>query len=232
MAATLHPLPRFVSAEAAPPDPILNPARVRLAEAIAVLDRARAEVELAAEPVHRLTSVVDEHALLMAQLHELQDRDAGLTGRWIAGGRVGADPGDAVDTRALTDQIAAMQLELAAARRTLPDAEQQHRGAIERLGAAATARDAALDEVAVAVANDVAAEFTEALNQALTIEARLLSLHNALLERARTIRSAGAAAEQIAVMIRAAKRGAGVPRAPEVGRQLLDALASDPQARL
>jgi hypothetical protein len=47
---------------------MLNPARVRLAEAIAALDRARAEVELAAEPVRRLSDVIAEYDRLEAQV--------------------------------------------------------------------------------------------------------------------------------------------------------------------
>ena len=68
-------------------------------------------------------------------------------------------------------------------------------------------RDVALDEVAVLVANAVAGEVTLSLNDALTIEAKLLGLHSALLQRARdgTNSSGGHAAERIAVMIRAAK---------------------------
>ena len=62
-----------------------------------------------------------------AQLRELVDRDQAATGAWIAGGRQGADPGDAADTPSLVDRVAAMQPELAAARRTLPAAEQRHR---------------------------------------------------------------------------------------------------------
>ena len=117
-----------------------NPARVHLAGAIAALDRARGAVELAAEPVRRLTDVIAEHDRLAAQLHELIDRDQTATGAWLAGGRVGADPVDAADTRALGERIAAMQPELAAAKRILPEKEAAHRAAIERLRDAAAAR--------------------------------------------------------------------------------------------
>ena len=51
--ATLHSFQLLV--EGAPPDPLLNPTRQRLAEAIAALERARAEVKLSAEPVRRLS---------------------------------------------------------------------------------------------------------------------------------------------------------------------------------
>jgi predicted DNA-binding WGR domain protein len=156
VAAELHPFPRVVEAL---PDPVACPVRQRLAEAIAAFDRARGAVELAAEPVRRLSDVIAEHDRLAAQLRELVDRDQAATGAWIAGGRQGADPGDAADTPSLVDRVAAMQPELAAARRTLPAAEQRHRAAIERLGAAAADRDVALGAVAVTVADDVAGEW-------------------------------------------------------------------------
>jgi hypothetical protein len=126
-----------------------NPARQRLAATIAALDRARAEVELAAQPVRRLSDVIAEHDRLATQLREPIDRDRAATGAWLASGRVGADPGcDAADTRALSGQVAALPPELAAAQRTLPETEQQHQAAIERLGVAAADRQVALGEVA------------------------------------------------------------------------------------
>jgi hypothetical protein len=230
--ATLHPLPLYVRAEAAL-DP-LEPTRQRLAEAITALEHAHGAVELAAEPVHHLTEILTEHDRLQGQLHELVDRDEKLTGEWLAGGRIGPHPGAAADTQQLHDQIVRMGAEVAAARRTLPVKEQLHRAAIERLGEATAARDAALDEVACVVADAVAGRLTEALNQSLTIEAQLLCVHHALLERARdrTNSGAGHAAERIAVMIRAAKRNAGVPHNSESGRWLLQALATNPKATL
>ena len=232
--AEFHPFFPRVVPDAPPPNPTLNPARVHLAEAIAALDRARGAVELAAAPVHRLTDVIVEGDQLTTQLRELVDRDQRATGEWLASGRVGPEPGDAADTRALRARLDAMQPELAAAQRSLPEKEALHRAAIERLGEAAAARAAALDEVAVVVANGVAGELTAAINEALTIEAKLLSVHQALLERARdsTNNSAAHAAERIAVVIRAAKRSAAVPHDAESGRRLLAALCEDPEARL
>jgi hypothetical protein len=163
----------------------------------------------------------------------LAERDEKLTGEWLAGGRIGADPGAAADTRLLHDQIAHMAAEVTAARPTLPEKEQQHRPAIGRLGEAAALRDMALDEVAVVAADEVAGALTGALNDALRVEARLLGLHHALLERVRGgDSSAGHAAERIAVMIRAGKRNAGVPHDAESGRRLLAALCEDPGAKL
>lgn len=229
VAAALFPFPRTIDA---PPDPMLNPARVRLVEAITALDRARAEVELAAEPVRRLSDVVTEYDRMEAQVRELEDRDASAMGAWIAAGCQGPAPDD-TDAKSLTARLVALRPALAAARRTLPEKEAQHGAAIQRLGAAVADREVALDEVAILAADEVAGELTAALNQALIIEARLIGLHNALLERARGgDSSAGHAAERIAVMIRAAKRNAGVPHNAESGRRLLAALADDPGAKL
>jgi hypothetical protein len=107
--ATLHSLP--VAREAAP-DP-LTPARHRLRQTIAAVDRVSRETNAAAE-----------------QLHRLYQRDQAARGEWIASGRVGPDPGDAADTRSLNARIVAMQDEFAAAKATLPAKEQVHRDAV------------------------------------------------------------------------------------------------------
>ena len=85
--ATFHTLP--LAARDAAPDP-LTPARHRLRQAIAPVDRARRETEPAAEQIHRLTAVVAEHDRLQAQLRELYTRDQAARGEWIAGGRIQA----------------------------------------------------------------------------------------------------------------------------------------------
>jgi hypothetical protein len=53
--ATLHTLP--IAARDAGPDP-LTPARHRLRQTIAAVDRARRDTEAAAEQLHRLTDVI------------------------------------------------------------------------------------------------------------------------------------------------------------------------------
>ena len=91
----------------------------------------------------------DEHSRLQAELHELYVRDEQRRGEWIAGGRVGLDPGEAADTRALNAKINGMADELAAARRVLPAKEALHRDAITKLQTAQTERAAAVADVAV-----------------------------------------------------------------------------------
>jgi hypothetical protein len=114
--------------------------------------------------------VIGEHDRLQAQRHELMSRDQAARGEWIAGGRVGADPGDAADTRSLNARIVAMQDELAAAKATLPAKEQVHRDAVSRLQAAQAERTSAVVEVAVEICSELAGEVTGHLNTALTVE--------------------------------------------------------------
>jgi hypothetical protein len=60
--AEFHSLPRSVDRDL--PDP-LTPARHRLRQAIAVVDRARRETEASAERVNRLSDVISEHGRLV-----------------------------------------------------------------------------------------------------------------------------------------------------------------------
>jgi hypothetical protein len=62
--ATLYTLPFAAARDAAPdPDP-LTPARHRLRQAIAGVDRASRETEAAAEQTHRLTNPTERHLRL------------------------------------------------------------------------------------------------------------------------------------------------------------------------
>jgi hypothetical protein len=87
--ATLHSLPLL---ERVASDP-LTPARHRLRQTIAAVDRVSRETEAAAQQQHRLIDVIGEHDRLQAQLHELMSRDQAARGEWIAAGRIGREPG-------------------------------------------------------------------------------------------------------------------------------------------
>ena len=227
--ATFHTLP--LAARDAAPDS-LTPARHRLRQTIAAVDRTRRDTEAAAEQLHRLTDVVSAHDQLHAQLHELMSRDQAARGEWIAGGRIGRDPGDAADTRALNNKILGMQDELAAAKATLPAKEKIHRDAVSRLQATQAERGAAIAEVAVELCADLASELTGHLNTALTVEAEIRSVLAAISERTSRGEGMGTTAERIAAIIRKARGEAGVPRDDESGRRLLDSLCNDPGAKL
>jgi len=196
-----------------------------LRQAIARCDRARLEAEASAERVNRLSDVIGEHGRLQAQLNELYQRDQAARGEWIAGGRLGRDPGNAADTRALNDCIVAMQDELVAAQATLPGKESAHRETVARLQAAETERAAAIAEVAVEICGELARDLTVAVNSALGIEATIRSVMAALEHHPGTV-------ERIASIIRGARQDAGVPRDNDSGRRLLAALATDPGAKL
>ena len=110
----------------------------------------------------------------------------------------------------------------------LPAARTAQEAAADRVRLAAGERDGALYAVAVEAAALAAGEFTETLNRALMVEARIHSLREALSARA----SGLAASEKINGAIRQARATAGVPRNSDAGRKLLDALAGDPAAIL
>jgi hypothetical protein len=228
--ATFHTLP--LAARDAAPDP-LTPARHRLRQAIAAVDRARRETEAAAEQIHRLTAVVAEHDRLQAQMRELYTRDQAARGEWIAGGRIRADPGNAADTRSQNDRIVAMGDELAAAKATLPEKEEAHRAAVSRLQTAQAERGSAIAEVAIEVCAELAGELTGHLNTALAVEAQIRSVLEALSQRAdRGEPGIASATERLVSIIRQARERAGVPRDTQSGPRLLDALAGDPEATL
>ena len=232
--ADLHTLPCLPwRTKAAPQPDELTPGRHRLRQTIALVDRARRDTEAAAEQLHRLTDVIGEDDRLQARLLELMSRDQAARGEWIAGGRIGRDPGDAADTRALNNKILAMGDEVAAAKATLPAKEQVHRDAVSRLVAAQAERGAAIAVVAVELCAELASELTTLLNTALTVEATIRSVLDAISESAsRGEPGMGGAAERVTSIIRRAREEAGVPRDDKSGRRLLDALCNDPGAKL
>ena len=76
--AEFHSLPRSVDGDL--PDP-LTPARHRLRQAIAVVDRARRQTEASAERVNRLSDVISEHRRLV--LGALSRRCGNPQSRWL-----------------------------------------------------------------------------------------------------------------------------------------------------
>ena len=229
--AELHALP-WRNKQGPQPDE-LSPARHRLRQSIAAVDRARRDTEATAAQLNRLTDVIAEHDRLQAQLRELYQRDQAARGEWIAGGRVGRDSGDAEDTRVVNNQIVAMGEELAAAQAVLAAKEELHRAAVARLQAASGERAAAVAEVAVEICEALARQLTEKINISLAIEAQIRSVSASLVARGNAgDNAAGHAAEKITTIIASAKRAAGAKHDLESGQKLLEALAGDPTARL
>jgi hypothetical protein len=231
--AELFPLPLTRTASAPEPADPLTPARHQLRQTIARCDRARREAEDAATAVGRLNDIVIEYDQLSADLRELCARDERQHGEWIAAGRLGLPPSEGRDRQLVACRLAGLVEELAAARRTLPSKEEAHRDAILTLQAVQTERAAAVAAVAIEVCEAEGHELTAAINRVLGIEARLLSLRNALNAKGNAgDAEAGHAAEKITAMITATKRGAGVPHDATSGQALIEALATDPEAKL
>jgi hypothetical protein len=206
----------------------LSPARDQLRAAIAALALAQRDLEGATAPVRRLDSVLAEAERLNRELACSRDEDEAALGRWIALGGVGDRPQPCATTVATDVSLGELVPEIRAVASALPAARAAQEAAAERVRLAAAERDAALHAVTVEAATFAAGELTEALNRALTIEAKILSLREALSAQTNGL----AAAEKINAAFRQAKAAAGVPRNADVGRRLLDLLSHDSTAAL
>jgi hypothetical protein len=207
-----------------PPTPdSLLPARARLREAITARVEAHREGQTAAEPIHRLDAVGSESERLTAELAQLRAADEAELGRWLASGS-GPRPQPSAATIITEQRLVELAPDLRAATTALPGARAVHQAVMERANAAAIEHGLALSAVALEAAEPGAGELTTALNGALALEARLLSLREEL--RAHPDNGRGAAADKIDALIRTAKASAGVPRNSEAGRRLLEALSA------
>jgi hypothetical protein len=205
-----------------------SPARDRLHTAIAAVALAQRDLEDATAPVRRLDSVLAEAERLNRELACSRDECEAALGRWIAQGGAGDRPQPSATTVAADASLGELAPEVRAVASTLPAARAAQEAAAERVRLAAAERDAALHAVAVEAATFAAGEITEALNRALTAEAKILSLREALSAQTNGL----AAAEKINAALRHAKAAAGVPRNADIGRRLLDRLSHDSTAAL
>ena len=200
-----------------------SPARDRLRATIAELAGAQCDLEDATAPVRRLDAVLAEAERLNRELASSRGQDETELGRWIARGGVGDRPQPSATTVAADASLGELASEVRAVASALPAARAAQEVAAERVRLAAAERDAALHAVTVEAATFAASELTEALNRALTIEARIISLREALGAQTNGL----AAAEKINAALKQAKAAAGVPRNADVGRRLLDLLSHD-----
>ncbi len=205
-----------------------SPARDRLRAAIAAVALAQRDLEDATAPVRRLDAVLAEAERLDRELGCSKGKDEAELGRWIAQGGVGDRPQPSATTVAADASLGGLAPEVRAVAAALPAARAAQEAAAERVRLAAAERDAALHAVTVEAATFATGELTEALNRALTVEAKILSLREALSAQTNGL----AAAEKVTAALRQAKAAAGVPRNADVGRRLLDLLSHDSTAAL
>jgi hypothetical protein len=215
------------SADANPPL-APSPARDRLRAAIAALALAQRDLADATAPVRRLDAVLAEAERLDRELGCSKGKDDAELGRWIAKGGFGGRPQPSATTVVADASLGELASEIRAVASALPAARAAQEAAAERVRLAAAERDAAWHAVTVEAATFAAGELTEALNRALTVEAKILSLREALTAQTNGL----AAAEKINAALRQAKAAAGVPRNADVGLRLLDLLTHDPTAVL
>jgi hypothetical protein len=217
--------------------PPQSPAREALAGAIRSLAAASAELERASRPAERLQNLIAAHDRAVRALAEAREADTAELGAWLAEGRDGGRPGLSDATREAERAVRELEVDAAAARLALPATATVHAQAHAQLVTAQHHRDECLAVAALAAAREVVdTELKAALEDVLKIEVRLRGLQLALGEAGNRvvepIRNAGGCAAQISDLIGKAREEAAIMRDDAVGRDFLNRLAGDPEAKL
>jgi hypothetical protein len=217
-------------------EPLSSPGRQALADAIAAVAQAQAAFAEADRPVQAANEDVARSAEANRKLAELRAARERMIDEWAATGRLGDRPKKDFAEQAAEAAAADAQIEAESAERRLPAALPRRQASLQVLNAASAQQQAALCEAAVdAAAEWVAAKLTPAIEAVLRAEVPLESLRRALWLRGQggnPIPSAAGAAGRIVEMITAAKRDAGVEHDYAAGDEFLNRLAADPAGRL
>jgi hypothetical protein len=213
---------------------VRSPARAQLADAIAALALAEAELMAAQEPAMRLAAIIAEAAGQDAQLAALTAAEERQLGSWLASGGVDPRPESNPAIAATEQRNKALAANAAAARTALPAAEQSFQRCAAKVRDLQRRRDEAVCAAAVDAARGFAAQYRAALTTALAHEAVLHGLRTELLRcgnRADRLPGALEAAAGIGKVIDDSKRTASVRHDPQAGQRLLAALVTDPDAQ-
>ena len=212
-----------------------RPGRARLAAESRVLAAATGAMEAAQQQATRLSAAIAEAGQLATELAALRAADAARLGAWLAenSGAPRPQPNPAIFEA--ESRLARFAEDAAAAHAALPAAEQVFQRCAETVRNRQRQRDDALCAAAVDAARTAAESYREVLIAALEHEARLRGLRYELLlwgNRAEAPAAALAAAAQIGDLISGTRRAAAVARNSTAGRDLIEALAADPDASL
>jgi hypothetical protein len=219
----------------APENVVRSPARARLADAIAVLALAEAELAAAQEPAMRLAAIIAEASGQETQLAALRAAEERQLGSWLAGGGADPRPEPNPGIAAAEQRNKTLAADAAAARTALPATEQSFQRCAAKVRELQRQRDEAVCTAAIDAGRDFAARYRVALTTALEHEAVLHGLRTELLRcgnRADRLPGALEAAAGIGVVIDDTKRTASVRHDPQAGQRLLAALVADPDAQL
>jgi hypothetical protein len=203
----------------------LSPARAALAAAQRRLQAANAALQQAQAPIERMSRLVAGHDARQRRLAELLAVAEEELTAWLMSDQVGQRPALSPEIAELGREIQIGAADSAAAEKaigtTLQPAAQR---AAEMVRVAGIDRTHAALLAAVAIAHELIVErYAPALRAMLEVEAELRSVEDAI--RARNDDpTALAMAAQLSGDITQAKQAAAVPRDPEPGRRLLDAL--------
>ena len=219
----------------APENAVRSPARARLADAIAALALAEAELAAAQEPAMRLAAIIAGASGQETQLAALTAAEERQLGNWLASGGVDPRPEPNPAIAAAAQRSKTLAADAAAARTALPAAEQSFQRCAAKVRDLQRRRDEAVCTAAIDAARDFAAQYRAALTTALEHEAVLHGLRAELLRcgnRADRLPGALEAAAGVSRVIDDTKRTASVRHDPQAGQRLLAALVIDPDAEL
>jgi hypothetical protein len=215
----------------------LAPARQALASAILSLAAASAALERASKPVQRLQNLVAAHARAVQRLCEACEADKAALGAWLAEGDGGDRPAASTATVEAARAVQELAADAEAAALALPAKTAERAQVHAELVRVQHWRDECLAVAALEAAHEVVdTELKAALTSVLEVEVRLRGVQLALGEAANRavepIRNAGGCAAQISDLIAKAREEAAIMRNDAGGRDFLNRLAGDPEARL
>jgi hypothetical protein len=199
------------------------------------LGQAQQQAAAARAPHDRLGAVISNFMAAERALEAAKAEDERILGEWLAEPD-GPRPGPSPRTLAAEARLAALAPDAAAARQAV----DQYLPQIRETQAAVTAagdRHRELIAIAALAASDelIRDELMPRLNAVLETEARLRSVAQALRQRSLATPpwpAAGARSAQVIEALTQARKQAGVPLDHDSGERLLNALGTDPEAKL
>lgn len=139
----------------APGNAVRSAARARLADAIAALALAEAELAAAQEPAMRLAAIIAEASGKETQLGALRAAEERHRGDWLASGGVDPRPEPNPAIIAAEQRSKELAADAAAARTALPAAEQSFQRCAAKVRELQGRRDEAVCTAAVEAARDL-----------------------------------------------------------------------------
>jgi len=214
--------------------PALSPARQALADAIAAVAAANAEVERATAPLRRLEGLLSEQGQLEARLAGYREEHDRAVGAWRAGGCAGERPRPDPRSLGVEQRLDEIGRDVPGVRSVHAEHQEAQRAAQAKLVAAVAHRQRCIYACLRDAARPAFAALRAAIARAVTVEATTLAGLVAVLQQrvAQGDTEPGGELEWLINEIKAVRGSIAVPRDEDRARRLLDRLATDPTAEL